>query len=196
MKKSLLFLLLSIFFFSCQSKLKPAHDIIAVQPATYADSLTNELNEIHKQGHFNGLSVAIVNEGGTLYQSGFGFSDAQAKEAYSVNTIQNIGSVSKTFIGVALMKAQEVGKLNLDDPINAYLPFKVVNSYFPTQPITIRHLATHTSTITDTEEYFNKVYLLKEKRDQNKAHSRNCPKHTPHPEPTALAFIFESSKGI
>ena len=42
--------------------------------------------------------------------------DVKGQKPYSENTVQNIGSISKTFIGIALLKAQELGMLNLDDP--------------------------------------------------------------------------------
>lgn len=125
------------------------------------DSLTNELKEVYKQGQFNGFSVAIVNESGTLYEKGIGYSDVEIKKKYTEKTIQNIGSISKTLVGIALLKAQELGKLKLDDPINNYLPFSVENPFYPETPITIRNLATHTSTITDNEFYLKRNYILK-----------------------------------
>ena len=124
--------------------------------------MSNSLNDIHKQGHINGFGVAIVDENGILYNEGFGFSQMAEKKSYQRNTIQNIGSVSKTLIGVALLKAQELGKLSLDDPINKYLPFVVANPKFPEDTITIRHLATHSSSIVDNEFYNGKAYVLKE----------------------------------
>jgi len=69
-----------------------------------------------------------------------------------------------------LLKAQELGKLKLDDPINKYLPFKVVNPNFPNIEITIRHLATHTSSIVDNNFYLSKNYFLKENQDLNGRH--------------------------
>jgi len=51
----------------------------------------------------------------------------------------------------------------LDDPINKYLPFKIINLYFSNSPITIRQLATHTSSIKDPSKYEKKGYILKEK---------------------------------
>lgn len=130
-----------------------------------SDSLTDEINQIYKKGIFNGFGVSIVNENGTLYQKGFGFSDISAKKAYTEKTIQNIASVSKTFVGIALLKAQELGKLNLDDPIEKYLPFKVVNPNFPEAKITIRQLANHTSSIIDNEYYLTKSYILRPNQD-------------------------------
>lgn len=56
-----------------------------------------------------------------------------------------------------------MGKIELDDPINDYLPFKVVNPYHANIPITIRHLSTHTSMIIDTANFWENTYILKEK---------------------------------
>ena len=125
-------------------------------------NLTEELEQIVTAGPIVGFSVAIVNEEGTLYENGFGFADQKADQKYTANTLQNIGSISKTFIGVALLKAQELGKLNLNDNINDYLPFKVVHPKFKNTPITIRQLASHTSGIKDPAEYESKGYILKE----------------------------------
>jgi CubicO group peptidase (beta-lactamase class C family) len=110
---------------------------------------------------FNGFSVAIVNKNGTMYNKGIGLANTETKKGYTENTIQNIGSISKTIVGIALLKAQELGKLKLDDAINKYLPFKVTNPYYNTIPITIRNLATHTSTITDNAFYQKRNYILK-----------------------------------
>lgn len=125
------------------------------------DSLTTEIIALNKNNVFNGFSVALVNENGTLYQKGFGYSNLQDKILYTQNTIQNIASISKTLVGISLLKAQELWKLNLDDPINKYLPFKVVNPDFPSNQITIRQLATHTSSIADNNFYLSKNYYLK-----------------------------------
>ena len=129
------------------------------------DSLTAELESLRSQGHFNGFGVAIVSGQGILYQHGFGFADTQAHKAYGIHTVQNIGSVSKTVVGLALLKAQELGLLTLDDPINKYLPFPVVNPAFPKVPITLRHLATHTSSIRDNDFYLSHNYYLKPGQD-------------------------------
>lgn len=124
--------------------------------------MTEKLAEIRNSTCFNGYGIALVNDEEILYQNGFGITNFETKQKYDENTVQNIASVSKTFIGIAILKAQEQGKLNLDDPINKYLPFKVINPYFPETPITIRHLTTHTSSINDTEEYMTNAIVLKD----------------------------------
>jgi CubicO group peptidase (beta-lactamase class C family) len=160
----LILITISIFtLVSCKNRNQPKNNETNPQK----DSLTLEIKDASKNGVFNGFAVSIVNDKGTLYQKGFGFSDIKSQKEYTDSTIQNIASISKTFVGLALLKAQELGKLKLDDPINKYLPFKVVNPNFPSNEITIRHLANHTSSIVDNEFYLTKDYFLKENQDLN-----------------------------
>lgn len=108
-----------------------------------------------------GISMVMLNKDSILYQKSFGFSDVVSKKPYKKSTIQNIGSISKTLIGVSLMKLVDQGKLNLDDPINKYLPFKVEHPNFPKTPITLLHLATHSSGIKDTPNNYDfKSYYI------------------------------------
>ena len=162
MKGRIVVFLLFTGILSCQGQKKK---IQVQEGAVYAaaDSLTAELERLHAIGQINGFGVAIVNEHGPLYLKGVGEADVQNRQPYTKSTIQPIASISKTFIGLALLKAQEEGKLELDDPVNEYLPFPVRNPHYPDSKITIRHLATHTSTILDTDYYDLKSYVLKDR---------------------------------
>jgi len=121
-------------------------------------ALDAELGRIQAASHLPGFCAAIVDAGGVRYANGFGFADLAAKKAYTPSTVQPVGSVSKTLIGIALMKAVEQGLFTLDTNVNDLLPFKVVNPKFPDKPITVRHLATHTSGIVDREDVYEKAY--------------------------------------
>lgn len=167
MRLTILNLALASAFLSCQQNSNSASD----QSQLLIDSLTFELDDIHKRGFINGYGVAILNENGTLYENGFGSSDEKNNKEYSAHSIQNIASVSKPLLGVALLKAQELGFLQLDDAVNDYLPFEVLNPHYPEGIITIRHLATHTATIIDTDSYGQKSYILKNDEDSTLARS-------------------------
>jgi CubicO group peptidase (beta-lactamase class C family) len=181
MNKSLLLLLIAVVFSSCnQRDQEVTESTSAAHPLK--DSLTTELEDIHKRGHIAGFSVAIVNQEGILYEKGIGFADVDNKVPYTENTLQNIASISKTAIGLVLLKAQEMGKLNLDDPIDKYLPFEVENPYYPDVPITIRHLTTHTSSIVDSEAYDAESYILKEKIDSSATVKMDRPENFNPPE--------------
>ena len=150
MKKRYLFLIALFSNLLCQAQ----------SPQKWERDLSDSLSQIQKESGIVGFSVALVDQGGIRYTAGFGYADKNPPKEYGPRTVQTIASISKTFIGIALLKAQEEGKLNLDDPVNQYLPFKVFHPRFPDTPITLRHLATHTSGITDPKEYDEKGYVL------------------------------------
>lgn len=135
----------------------------ALKKTKKLDSLTTVLQDHYQQSNLQGFAVAVVTDTSIVYNHAFGYANAKEQKEYSIHTLQNIASVSKTLIGVSLLKAQEEGVLSLDDPINKYLPFKVTNPYYPKEQITIRQLATHTSTILDIEYYPNRAYVLNDK---------------------------------
>lgn len=56
------------------------------------------------------------------------------------------------------MRAVEDGKLSLDEDVNTYLPFKVINPYFPNEKITLRNLSTHSSGINDHDSVYGATY--------------------------------------
>jgi CubicO group peptidase (beta-lactamase class C family) len=125
----------------------------------YSDSLTIELAKHLDRSDLPGFSVSIVNESEILYSNSFGFANKENQVDFEASTILNLGSVSKTIVGLALVKAIEDGKLTLDTKINDILPFQVINPYSSDSPILVRHLANHTSTILDTKHY-GKTYVL------------------------------------
>lgn len=122
------------------------------------DTLDEALAQQQARSDLPGFCAAIVDADGALYQNGFGFADVAAKRRYTADTVQPIASVSKTLIGVALMKAVEQGLFTLDTHVNDVLPFKVVHPRFPDRPITLRQLATHTSGIVDRAAVYEKAY--------------------------------------
>lgn len=123
-------------------------------------SLTEKLSRQFSESDFPGFCVSVVDKDKVIYQNGFGYADVQSKKPYTVNTIQPVGSVSKTFIGLALMKAVELKLFSLETNVNDALDFKVSNPHFPGSQIKIKHLATHTSGIVDREDVYAKTYLF------------------------------------
>lgn len=129
--------------------------------------LDERIQAIGEIGLIKGFGLSIFSEGEVYFSKGYGYADTDKQLPYTPETLQNIGSVSKTLIGISLLKAQELGLLNLDDPTSDYLDFGVENPYFPGEPITIRQLATHTSTIKDTDLYDQKAYYLLDADDKD-----------------------------
>ncbi|MEM6877480.1 MAG: serine hydrolase domain-containing protein, partial [Bacteroidota bacterium] len=152
MKTTIAFLAGGILLLSaCQNN--PSSTESTATSAPNFDSLTIALREQADLETVPGFGVAIVNTEGTLYQGGFGYADIAEQKPYTTQSLQNIGSISKTFIGISLQQAVDRGLLDWDTPINDILPFDVVHPKYADQPILISHLASHTAGINDGDDY-------------------------------------------
>jgi D-alanyl-D-alanine carboxypeptidase len=107
-------------------------------------------NALETHNKFMG-SVAVSKDGALIYSRTIGFSDVENNAKADENSTYRIGSISKTFTAVLVLKAVEEKKLRLDQPIS---------KYFPTIPnarkITVHHLLSHRSGIhnfTDDNDY-------------------------------------------
>ncbi len=89
-----------------------------------------------------GMSVAIVKEGETIYSEGFGARDPQRNLPATPDTLYGIGSITKSFVAIAIMQLVEEGLLSVDDPVSQYIPFKLG---LPGKSIKIHHFLTHSS---------------------------------------------------
>ena len=91
-----------------------------------------------------GLTFSLVKDGQVFFQKGYGYADVENQVPVdAAETIFRTGSVTKLFTWTAVMQLVEQGKLDLDADINAYLDFKIPDT-FP-EPITLRHLLAHTA---------------------------------------------------
>lgn len=94
-----------------------------------------------------GLAVGIVIDGELAYAKGFGVVRLDAPAAPDADTVYRIGSITKSFTGLALLALRDEGALELDDPLAKWIP-EAARLVYPTRdarPLTLRQLATHTS---------------------------------------------------
>lgn len=122
------------------------------------------LSEVKLENRNAGFAVSVFTKDSVLYQKGYGWADIEDKAPYTIDTRQYVASVSKTTIGIALLKAQELGVLSLDDPINKHVPFTVMNPAFPDETISIKHLATHTASLDYNENVVESLYISEENK--------------------------------
>lgn len=139
--------------------------ISSAEAQTPGTAFDQELGALQAQSHIPGFCVAVFDANGISYEGGFGFADVAAKRPYTPQTVQPIGSISKTLIGASLMQGVERGWFTLDQDINDILPFPVRNPNFPDRPITLRQLATHTSGIVDREAIYEAAYVKGDHND-------------------------------
>jgi CubicO group peptidase (beta-lactamase class C family) len=130
----------------------------ASRPGPTRTEIDRFIEQRMKEAPIAGLAAAVIVDRKVVWMKGYGFADKARAVPFTPDTVINIASISKTFTGAALMHAVQDGKLSLDEDINRYLPFKVVNPHTPNDTITLRHLATHTSGITDRWAVYESTY--------------------------------------
>jgi len=139
-----------VMILSCNDDSKPNHSKSSRHHLQKEiDSLEYRLTKISEETIIPGFAATVLKGDDIIYSKGFGYADIANKHKFSPQTINIIASISKTFVGVAIMKLVEEGELNLDDPINDFLPFEIWSAHFPKTVITVRHLVTHTSSLND-----------------------------------------------
>ncbi len=117
-------------------------------------NIDSAITQMMKENGMVGIGAAIIVNKKLVWENAYGFADREERKPFTTSTVMNIASVSKTITGVCLMKAVEQGKVKLDEDINRYLPFKIVNPYHPSDAITLRQLATHTSGLADRYPFY------------------------------------------
>ena len=91
-----------------------------------------------------GMAFVLVEQGEIVYTRGYGTADSGAR-AVEPQTPFLLGSVTKPITALAVLQLVEAGKINLDEPIQTYLPWFVTAEPFYSDRITVRHLLTQTS---------------------------------------------------
>ena len=90
-----------------------------------------------------GLTLALADRKGLLRSSQYGFADVKAGVRVTPQTLFEIGSISKSFVAIAILQLAEEGKLDLNKPVTNYLPWLRIESKFA--PFTTHHLLSHTA---------------------------------------------------
>jgi len=104
---------------------------------------------------FRSLSACVITDDHIVWYKGYGYYDVSKEKQPNLHTIYILASITKTVAGTALMQLYEQGLFSLDDDVNQYLPFELRNPNFPQDPITIRMLLSHTSSLnTNTQNQY------------------------------------------
>ncbi len=114
--------------------------------------IDDDVAAILKAAGGTGATVAIVEDGTTVYVRGYGLRDIAAALPAQADTHYEIGSITKQFTAAAILQLKSAGKLGLDDRLSVYLP-----SAPHAAAVTIRQLLSHTSGI---HEYLEGAHVV------------------------------------
>lgn len=110
-----------------------------------ASKLDPEIQKMMKDGKVPSATLALVCGKDVIWTGAYGYSNLWAKTKAVPNTVYLIGSTFKTMSTYALLQLMEKGAFNLDDSVNDFLDKFQIKGENPDQPVTFRHLLTHTS---------------------------------------------------
>ena len=127
-----------------------AHPLTAEDAAAYFDGL---LPYAINRADIAGAVIVIVKDGQPLFERGYGVSNIKTRRPVDPDaTLFRPGSISKTFTWTAVMQQVEAGKIDLDAPVQHYLPWFRVADETASAQITVRHLLNHTSGLPETAD--------------------------------------------
>src|SRR5215212_6443744 len=99
--------------------------IVFLSFQSYAQSVEQKIDELltayANQNKLNG-SVLVAQKGKIIYQKGFGYRNAEEKIQNDVNSIFQIGSITKQITSAVIMQLQQEGKLSVHDKLSKYFP--------------------------------------------------------------------------
>lgn len=152
---------ISFTFFTCLLSLLVYGQEVHQQPWT--DSLDMAIEKFIIDNGPGGV-VAVIKGDQILYSKAFGYADVDKQKLNTTSNLFDIASCSKQFTAVGVLKLAQQGKIDLQDPIQKYLPeFKIKI------PIPIHSLLTHSSGLQD----FGEMLLLARGREEVNSYSKN-----------------------
>ena len=107
--------------------------------------LETEIEKMMLEGKVPSATIALVLGDRIVWTGAFGYSNIWARTPAVPSTIYLIGSTFKTMSMFALLQQMEQGKFKLDDRVNDYLTEFKIQDEDPANPVTFRHLLTHSS---------------------------------------------------
>jgi CubicO group peptidase (beta-lactamase class C family) len=98
-----------------------------------------------------------VRQSGVEWAGGVGYADRDARTPVTAKTHFRAGSISKTFVAMALVQLSEEGDIHLDTPVAELAPkIRIENPWHGTEPVRVIHLLEHTAGFDDM--HFNETY--------------------------------------
>ena len=91
-----------------------------------------------------GVAVGVLHNG-QMQSAGLGVTNVDHPLPVNEQTLFQIGSITKTFTALLMLKLAEMGQLDLSAPVRTYLPNFRVADEAVSQRVTVRHLLTHNS---------------------------------------------------
>lgn len=143
--------------------------------------LDSTISEVVSQHKLSGLNISLAIDSQIIYQKSFGYADLKNKTPLNNSSQFRAASLGKIINAIAILRLHENGIIDIDSPINEYVP-EFRNQFSNTRKITFRHILSHQSGLPsdrihgmwddevedfrETIEYLNTTHFPDQKKDQ------------------------------
>ena len=124
----------------------PNYSVWSQETADLSEDMKQQIKGYMDAANIPGLSLAIVN-GESISTYSFGRINLENDQLVEAGTIFEIGSCSKAFTALAILKLEKEGKLEITDPVSRFLPWFKLKYDGLVVDISIQQLLNHTSGI-------------------------------------------------
>jgi CubicO group peptidase (beta-lactamase class C family) len=150
--------------------------LLFVEGMAQQDKADSAINSIMQRLEVVGLSVVVVKDNKIIFGKAYGYKDLENQIALKETDLFRIASISKSFSATTVMKLVQRGKLSLDADFGKLIGFPIRNPKYPEKVITLKMVLSHTSSINDSQGYFNLDVINPEKnKDWAKCYNEYAP---------------------
>ncbi len=112
----------------------------------FAERLAAEVPRLMRRYDVPGAAIAVVRGGVPVWSAAYGYADREARRAMTVESVFQVGSISKPVTAWGVMRLVEEGSIELDAPVSRYLrTWELPDSSYDLDGVTIRRLLSNTA---------------------------------------------------
>ncbi len=120
------------------------------------EELRARIDEVLARERVPGVGIALVDREGPIWTGGVGLRSVGGAPV-DADTVFRVASITKSFVGLGVMRLAEQGKLDLDRPVTELLPDVAIdNAWHDVAPVTLAHVLEHTAGFDDMR--FNETF--------------------------------------
>lgn len=140
-------LLVLILYFAIKPTPPEKPEAISLGDYSYAINFTDyEIKRLMKKHDLPSVVVSMFDDKDIIYKQAYGLSNIEQNTKATLDTVYKVGSITKLFTGIEVMRMYEEGLIDIDNPITDYLPGFTINSRFKeSADITIKSMLSHRS---------------------------------------------------
>jgi beta-lactamase class C len=142
------FILLITFFLGLIFPPTATASVLTIDPnhiATAVKKIEEQIQSNLQNGQIPGCAIAVVFRNQVIFIKGYGVRSTGGHEKTDIDTLFQLGSVSKPIAATLASILEDHGLLHMEEPVNEYLPSFALNNRQLPNALKIKHLLSHTS---------------------------------------------------